>query len=238
MDGGSHFVLRLAPTVPRPVAKPRDVVILFDTSASQMGPYRDKALAALDATVAGLSANDRVRLFAVDLNAIPLMNKFAAPGSAETRQAIAALRERVPLGATDMAAALSAASGEFASVSDSSRGRAALYIGDGMSTANLLTSQEFGENIAQLRKERVPINSYAVGPRLDTQLLACLARQTGGALAVDDNNLTGAIGEPAGCSRRCGRHMAPLDQLARRLADALRHSRTAPALRPRDKLDR
>ena len=190
-EGDAFFALSLSPAMARPAAKPRDVVILFDTSASQMGRYRDKALAALDATLAGLGPSDRVRLLAVDLNAIPLMDKFAAPGGAETRQAIAALRDRVPLGSTDMGAALSAASQSFAG-GDGARGRAALYIGDGMSTANLLASDATRPLVDRLVEKRVPLNSYAVGPRVDTGLLACLANQTGGVLAVDGENLTGA----------------------------------------------
>ena len=86
-DGDGYFALSLSPTMARPAAKPRDVVILFDTSASQMGQYRDKALAALDTTLAALAPTDRVRLFAVDLNAIPLTEKFVTPTGPEIRTA-------------------------------------------------------------------------------------------------------------------------------------------------------
>ncbi len=130
-DGDTYFALSLSPTTPRPAVKPRDVVILFDTSASQTGAYREKAMAALDATLAGLGAGDQVRLYAVDLNTIPLMDRFAAPNGPELRAALTALRERVPLGATDMSAALSATSDSFATAKGGTRGNAALYIGDG-----------------------------------------------------------------------------------------------------------
>jgi len=191
-SGESFFALSLSPTVPRPAAKPRDVVILFDTSASQTGAYRDKAFSALDATLAALSPTDKVRLFAVDLNAIPLMESFAAANSAETRAALASLRSRVPLGATDMAGALTASADAFGGVQGTARGRAALYIGDGMSTANLLASETLRPLVARLTEERVPVSSYAIGPRIDSPLLACLANQTGGVMAVDGENLTGA----------------------------------------------
>ena len=84
----SYFALSLSPAVPRPAVKPRDVVILFDTSASQSGAYREKALVALESTLAALAPADRVRLYAVDLNAIPLMEKFSAANGPETRQAL------------------------------------------------------------------------------------------------------------------------------------------------------
>ncbi len=190
-DGQSHFALHLAPTVARPVARPRDVVILFDTSASQTGSYRDKALAALDALLAGLRPVDQVQLFAVDLNAIPLMDHFTPVADGAVRRALAALRDRVPLGATDMEAALAATSAAFPPKTDPARARAAVYIGDGMSTANLLVSRAARPLVDALRAQQVPMLSYAIGPRLDVSLLACLARQTGGVLAVDGEDFTG-----------------------------------------------
>ncbi len=135
---------------------------------------------------------DQVRLYAVDLNAIPLMDRFAAPDGPETRAAISALRERIPLGATDMAGALAATSDSFAAAKGARAGRAAVYIGDGMSTANLLGSDALLPIIDQLTAQRVPVSSYAIGPRVDTPLLACLANQTGGVMAVDGENYTGA----------------------------------------------
>ncbi|HEY1598642.1 MAG TPA: hypothetical protein VGG64_03515, partial [Pirellulales bacterium] len=191
-DSSSYFALRLSPTITRPLRHATDVVILFDTSASQAGAYRDKALAALESTLAALAPTDRVRLFAVDLNAIPLMEKFATAGGPETRQALAALRGRVPLGATDMAGVLAATGDCFAAGQDATRGHAALYIGDGMSTANLLHSDAARPLFDRLVAEHVPMSSYAVGPRVDSSLLACLANQTGGVMAVDGENLTGA----------------------------------------------
>ena len=77
-DDEMCFALHLSPSVARPPSRPRDIAILFDTSASQSGDYRDKALAALDATLAALRPVDRIRLFAVDLNAVPLMDRFAS----------------------------------------------------------------------------------------------------------------------------------------------------------------
>ena len=201
-DGASYFALSLSPAVPRPAVKPRDVLILFDTSASQSGAYREKALVALESTLAALAPADRVRLYAVDLNAIPLMEKFSAANGPETRQALAALRGRMPFGATDMAGVLAATGDCFATAQDAARGHAALYIGDGMSTANLLGSDAARPLFDRLVAERVPVSSYAVGPRVDTQLLACLANQTGGVMAVDGENVTGCASRQLAGRRR------------------------------------
>src|ERR1700722_16696508 len=46
-DGTPYFALSLAPNVPLGEASGHDVVILFDTSASQTSVFRDRALEAL-----------------------------------------------------------------------------------------------------------------------------------------------------------------------------------------------
>src|SRR5687768_8908196 len=85
-----HTVYSLSLTPPADVAKdePCDVVILFDTSASQSGAYRETALAALEACIAKLRPTDRVQLLAADLEARPITPKFLAANSEELTAAI------------------------------------------------------------------------------------------------------------------------------------------------------
>ncbi len=82
-DGTAYYALSLSPNVDVKPAANREIVILFDTSASQTSVFREKGLAALAALNAGLDRGDRVRLFAVDLDAVPLTADFVAPRSAE-----------------------------------------------------------------------------------------------------------------------------------------------------------
>ncbi len=79
-DGTNVFALELKPSVPA-ANGPREVVILVDTSASQTGDYRDKSLATLQATLQTLSPDDRVKLVAFDMDAVPLTQGFVAPGA-------------------------------------------------------------------------------------------------------------------------------------------------------------
>jgi hypothetical protein len=158
-----------------------DVLVMFDTSASQSGSFRDTGLAALDALLAGLDANDRVQLLAVDLHAVPLHDAFVAPNSPELAAARQRLTARIPLGSTDMNKALATAARTF---EDSGRPHAVVYIGDGKSTAGQLGSQDFERLVLQLAKQHTPVTSYAIGPEVDAKLLAALATQTGGNLAV------------------------------------------------------
>jgi uncharacterized membrane protein YgcG len=187
-SGERYFALSLTagPEAYQAAAKaPRgvDVVAMVDTSASQTGPYRTDSLVALRTLLATLSPQDRVKLMAVDLNAIDLSEGFIAPDSPQMRSALAQLDQREPLGSTDMAKALRAAASSFAG--DASRLRAVVYIGDGMSKANFLATAEFGGAVNSLVEKQAPVHSYVIGPEQNGHLLAALANHTGGMMVVD-----------------------------------------------------
>ena len=197
--GGSYFALSLSPTAASPTVAPpkaaaHDIVVLIDTSASQTGDFRDKGLAALNSMLAALGDSDRVQLLAVDLNAVPLTDgKFVGMKSKEMVQAQTALRDRVPLGSTDMVEALTEALACFGPAPPTDgRQRAVVYIGDGMSTARLIAHNKLGKLVEDFVAARAPITSFAVGPKLDGELLGALANHTGGMLAVDNDDTTAA----------------------------------------------
>ena len=87
-DGQTFFALSLTPPADAAQDQPCDVVILFDTSASQSGAYRDTALAAVEACIAKLRPQDRVQMLAVDLEARPITSEFLAADSDELRAAL------------------------------------------------------------------------------------------------------------------------------------------------------
>ena len=88
----------------------------------------------------------------------------------------------MPLGSTNMTAALQAAADCF-NVTPT-RPRKAVYIGDGLSRANWHSSNEFPSLMDSLVQLRVAVSSFAIGPHRDAQLLAADANQTGGILFV------------------------------------------------------
>jgi len=98
-DGQSFVAMSVMPAAANRPAAPvaRDIVVLFDTSASQVNEFREKGLAALDFFLASLDAADRVKLLAVDINAVPLTNTFVAPNGPEIQAALTELRARTPL---------------------------------------------------------------------------------------------------------------------------------------------
>src|SRR3569623_386780 len=52
--GDTNFALKLTPPMARPAALPLDIVVLVDTSASQTGAYRYKAIASFLALLGGM----------------------------------------------------------------------------------------------------------------------------------------------------------------------------------------
>ncbi len=179
----NYFALSLSPRLRSMRAESNEIVVLFDTSASQSGDYRDKARAALQAFLSALAPEDRVRLWAVDVNAVEMTAGFASPAGDATKAALAKLTQRVPLGATDMDVVLQTAAESFAN--GAAKPRAAIYFGDGASFAGGMGPDEFRQRMKNLVARKVPFSSYAIGPRFDAPLLAAVANHTGGMVVFD-----------------------------------------------------
>ena len=59
-DGEKYFALSLTPSTLVANDAVTDIVVLFDTSASQTGEYRTNALSSLDTMLSSVGPNDRV----------------------------------------------------------------------------------------------------------------------------------------------------------------------------------
>ena len=182
--GDAYFAVSLsAPNLPlRSAGSVRNYVMLVDTSASQAGQHRRQVLRVIDGFLSRLHAEDRIHLLAVDVEQTDLTDGFVSPRSEEFQFALRKLRQRVPLGATCLLPALEAASKEIAGV----RPHAIVYLGDGMSTGELIDAAVLRRLTGRLRRHQIPVNGYAVGPRTDLELLGILAEQTGGLLLPDE----------------------------------------------------
>jgi hypothetical protein len=71
------------------------------------------------------------------------------------------------------------------------RARSVVYIGDGMSTAQLLFTDGLQRLMEQYVEDRISVSSYGIGPRVDQQVLGSLAQHTGGMLLIDRNDWSG-----------------------------------------------
>lgn len=181
-SGESYLALSLKlPDFDQPSPSRCDHVLLVDTSASQVGEHRKQAFAVVEAFLDRLPSGHRVSVFAVDLNAKALTEGFVTPGSAQAKTAMAQLKRRLPLGATNLVGALNQSLTEL----EEHKQASILYVGDGMSAAHLLSNDELGDLSQRLRERKIPVHSYAVGPHQDLQLLGALAQQTGGCVLFD-----------------------------------------------------
>lgn len=183
-SGESYFALSLTPDL-KGEGQTNEIVILFDTSASQNGAFREDALVTLQHILKGLDKNDRVKLVAVDVNAVPMSEGFVAPQSPAMQTALAKLQARAPLGATDLDAGLRSAAEGFAAEKDVAK--SVVYIGDGLSKANLLVGDTYNQLVTDLVARRVSVSSFAIGEDRNVQTLAALANQTGGMVGIDTN---------------------------------------------------
>ncbi|MFP6765647.1 MAG: hypothetical protein VB858_18605, partial [Planctomycetaceae bacterium] len=181
-SGESYQAVLLAPARATIRTTAHDHVVLFDTSASQVGAHRQQALTVLDGFIAALPQTDRVRLFAIDVKPNELTTGFGTSTSENLTAARKQLGRRAPLGATDLNAAL----GLALKVARDSASASVVYIGDGVSGSRLIQSSEMQAIVDGYRTARVPVNSFAIGPRKDLRVMGVLANWTGGAVLLDE----------------------------------------------------
>jgi tetratricopeptide (TPR) repeat protein len=185
-SGESYYAMSLSPNIELSTVEAHDILVLVDTSASQVGAYRRDAMICLESLLANLGKQHRVNLMAVDLFAVEMSTGFVSPTGAQIDAAIKKLNDRVALGSTDMVEILSAVAQQYEVKSN--RPRSVVYIGDGMSKANLLQITDYKRVVNELVAKRISISTFAIGPRRNIQLLASLSNSTGGVIRVDNSD--------------------------------------------------
>ena len=156
-SGETFFALSLAPSADAPTRA--DVVVLFDTSASQIALFREDSLRALQTFLSRLSADDRVLLAAVDIQSHLMTEGWVSAGSSELTAAVGKIKQRTPLGATDLIGAFRKAISWFDSKSRTAS-RSIILIGDGMSRANLVDDSELRQLVQDVRSARISVSSF------------------------------------------------------------------------------
>ena len=179
------FAIGLKSTM-KPAVVNRDIVVLVDTSASQMGDHRELGLTVLDSVLKSLSANDNVQIVAVDVAFEDLTTGFAPANSKQVQAGVDALESRIPLGVTNLLPALNHAA-EL--LKDSQQG-AICYIGDGMSRGGVISEEKMTTLVHELQNQKIAVHSFGVGPMIEFQTLGVLANFTGGVVKFDSEELS------------------------------------------------
>jgi len=167
-------------------SQPTDIVVLIDTSASQVGDFRQRARAAVAGLLEKARPNDRFRVAAVDIACEKLGDGFAAANGTKTTAAIESLEARAPLGSTDFTNVIREAAELFEATPAP---RSIVYVGDGPSLGGV-DQAEFQDLLATLRAKRISFSSIGVGPQVNWPCLAAVAHATGGMLVVPDDSVS------------------------------------------------
>ena len=159
------------------------MVILVSTAASQTGDYRAKSLATLQSALAKLDAERSRQARGLRPERGAADPRVRGPQQSGDGRGAGALDRRTPLGSCDLEKALDAAVKSYAG--DSKSARAIVYIGDGSSRANLLSTDQLDRVVNDLVTQRAPVIAFGVGPQIQEQLLGVLASRSGGVVVPE-----------------------------------------------------
>ncbi len=215
-DGTTAFAWQLKPDLPT-VARPKDVAVMIDTSASQAGDPLQRAAQIVHSLTAQLSPNDRLDVWTVNLNhkdhTRSLTGGFKAADDKAVKKAADSLAtEEYASGAVDMKAGIEAVLGAF----DQKAGRqqVILYIGDGESAAGAPLTESVRVAVGRRMAEKnVQFFSVPLGLTVAANTLHGFGMLTGGTVVRVKED----IGTPGGRS-----------DFVKRLTDAL----DVPVLNP------
>lgn len=179
--GDSLFAWQVKPTLPTAAPRPRDVLILVDISASQVKAPLRSAIEITDGLLAQVSNQDRVTIWTVNSSVQEMARGFHHPRSEAIADAVKKLKLAVPLGDTDLKAALQQANRAFSG--DLARQQVILFLGDGLSVHHPFEDNAERARVCQeLVKSEIQFYAVPLGPKLDSANLHGLSTGTGGSV--------------------------------------------------------
>lgn len=182
-DGDTLFAWQIKPTVnPTPI-RPRDVLVLVDTSASQGGRPLQQARRIVASLPGVLNSNDRVSVWVINTPAgtHALTKNFVPANADEVQHAATALTEvEYGSGATDLKNALDKTLATL--VRDRNRQQIVLLLGDGESSFNPVSEDDRFAIGSRMDIHDVFFFGVPLGLKVNPQNLHGFAALTGGAV--------------------------------------------------------
>jgi hypothetical protein len=178
-DGSKYFALQLQAKVEAGERRARDLVVLVDTSAGQALGSLPVAKRLVETIAGKLGSDDRMALWTLNTETKDLTRGFKS--SDQLGEALKALNDEYPAGASNLKKALRDAVSFFKSESKSGRQRALLLLGDGRSILDPITGKERTHLCSDLVKNEIAVFPVPLGHRPDPQNLHGFASGTGGA---------------------------------------------------------
>src|SRR5829696_4666914 len=194
-DGSVFFAVQVKPDLPAAPARPRDIQILIDHSASQAGAPLEAARKVAREVVAAAGPSDRVAVWAVSTPKATrnLVRGGGQRAATDARAAFVALDNEYASGAVDLRDAVERAAKEFDG--RTTRQQVILYLGDGESALNPLDEAGRLKLAADLRAQHVAFYAVPLGSPMNAHNLHTLVSGTGGTVLrtadekTDDPNL-------------------------------------------------
>jgi hypothetical protein len=196
--GDTLFALQVLPKLPDATARPKDYLVIVDTSASKaLGPLVI-AQEITKALIEKLGKDDRLAVWTANLKPKDISRGFKSGKALD--DVLASLKKEVPLGAVCLKKCLTEALASF-EVKES-RQRAVVFLGDGNSVAEPIESRDRAELCEMMVKKQAAFFAVPLGMRLNSQNLHGLISGTGGK-AIRHNILGTPTKEaPAGDSEK------------------------------------
>lgn len=182
-DGELLFAWQVQPTLTAPAARPRDVLVMVDTSASQAGRPLQQARHIVTSLANNLTAEDRVSVWSLSTPAATreLSKGFQPANSENVIEAAKALTEvEYGSGATDLKGGIEKALLTMAP--NRSRHQVVLYLGDGESAFKRVTEADRIALGTTMDQADMYFFAVPLGLKLDPHNLHGLAALTGGAV--------------------------------------------------------
>jgi hypothetical protein len=201
VQGDLYFALQVKPKLEATPQRPRDILIMMSTAATQAGPGWIAGHQIAEGVIEAAKEFDRVSLWTVNapehtknLSKDFLMPKDFGEGK-RLRDALTQYRNKeFPSGDTDLKSALAGAIKTFDSSKD--RQRILLFLGDGLSTHNPMTEDERLAIAKQMVERQIAFFPVPLGIQLNPNTLHGLANSTGGVVLrtrVDEEKLPEAL---------------------------------------------
>src|SRR5262249_880023 len=146
----------------------RDYLIMVDTSASQAKGPLAAAQDLADRIIASADSRDRIALWTVNTPSATrnLTRGFHTAKSNVVQEAVASLKQELPVGDTDLKEGLQKAVASFER--DPARHEVVVFLGDGMSVHNPMTPADRLRLGEEMVRNQVAFYPVPLGPRLDS----------------------------------------------------------------------
>jgi tetratricopeptide (TPR) repeat protein len=208
-DGGVYFAVQVKPDLAAAPARPRDIQIVIDHSASQAGAPLEAARRIAKEVVASAGESDRVAIWAVST---PKATRNVVRGGglqppAAAKAAFVPLENEYASGALDLKDMVERVAKEFDG--RASRQQVILYLGDGESALNPLDEATRYKLAADLRAQNVSFYAVPLGAPMNPHNLHALVSGTGGAvLRPADEHTDDALQAVKGLAARFHKSLA------------------------------